>query len=84
MTTQPTQPPPSVDPANPVAGETPTALAVTTAHTPNGKRIILTIRTASGSNWVFLDRDVALQLAQGLATEAQQLGGLIVPNGVLR
>lgn len=86
MATQPDPPVqlPATDPGNPLIAETPTAINIGHTRTPNGPRVILTMRTPSTTFTTFLDRDTALALAQGLAAEAQQMGGLIVPNAVLR
>jgi hypothetical protein len=76
---------PPVDPANVLLDETPTIVSVGDMMTARGKRVVITFRTPSTTFTAILEREFALGLGQQLVSDAQSLGGLIVPpsGGIL-
>jgi hypothetical protein len=80
---------PPVDEGNPILEQTAARLSTSIADGPQGERMILTIRTTSGTLTVFLNGPDAKAWAQTISSMARQMsgGGLIVakrtiPNGV--
>jgi hypothetical protein len=71
------------DAGNPLLSVVDAHWTVSPAHTPLGQRLIITLRTASTSMTIFIDREAALQLAQHIGSEAARLSPLIVPGTTL-
>lgn len=76
--TAPQQVPP-VDPGNPLLAQTPGMLS--TARTPDGSAVLVTIRTPSTTLTVVLGRNDALNWARTIRNEAQGLSALVLPPG---
>lgn len=85
--TTPAQPP--FDTGNALFGETPAQMTTALIDTPAGQRLALTLRTASTTMTVLLQRDDARNWAQLIKQVSDQMSGLIVagagamPSGVL-
>jgi hypothetical protein len=77
--------PAPVDQSNPVLGEIPAALSTAQVTTPNGVRMVLTIRTPSTTCTVFLTGKDAKIWALQITREAENLSdaGLIAGNGTI-
>jgi phosphodiesterase/alkaline phosphatase D-like protein len=69
---------PPIDPANQLLGPVNAELTVGVANTTEGQRLILTIRTPSTTNTVFLTRDDAVNWAQVIQSNAAGMSGLVV------
>jgi hypothetical protein len=73
-----------MDPGNRYISEVPAELTSAVANTPNGQRVMLTIRTTSATVTVFLDKQTAERWRDMISNEANTLSGLILPGtGVL-
>ena len=74
------QPPQVVDPSNSLLGETPATLVTALVETPQGQRLVLTIRTASTTLTVLLAAADAKAWANQIKAIADQMSasGLIV------
>ena len=74
------QPPQVVDPSNSLLGETPATLVTALVETPQGQRLVLTIRTASTTLSVLLAAADAKEWAGHIKRAADQMSasGLIV------
>lgn len=77
------QPVPPVDQANALLAPTDAQLATGLVQTPQGQRMVLTVRTASTTVTLFLSRDDADVWAESIRVAAGQMSRLIVPSGAL-
>lgn len=76
-------PVPPADPGNQLLAAGPANLTTAIADTPEGKRLVMTIRTTSATVTVFLERDDARNWGSTISNNADQMGGLaVVRSGV--
>jgi hypothetical protein len=69
-----------MDPGNPLLAETPCFMSVTPANTPNGARLMVTIRTSSATMTVLLEKKLAQEWAANINTGCAGMSGLIIPG----
>lgn len=69
---------PPLDPANQLLAPGPSQLATGVVTTPEGQRMVLTVRTGSATVTVFLARDDALAWAENIRSTAVGMSGLFV------
>jgi hypothetical protein len=70
------------DPANTLLQETQAQVTVQSMDTPNGPRVVLTLRTASTTMTVFLRKGNALTAAEKIASEARKLPGIMLADAL--
>lgn len=78
---QPQQPQTPFDTGNGLLNPTDCVMAVTAVKGPQGERLAVTLRTASTTMTVFLDKASADNWASTLKTAASKMTNLILANG---
>lgn len=70
------------DPTNPFLSIAPAALTVSVQNTPQGQRLLLTIRTVNATLGVMLATDEAANWAEVIQRERAKMTGLILPGNI--
>lgn len=76
---------PLTDPGNPfVAAEYPGSLSVGRVTGPGGERLVITLRSGTGTLTVLADQATAKAWAAQIESGAAAMTGLIIPNGGIK
>lgn len=71
------------DPANSLLQETQAQITAEAMDTPNGPRLVLTVRTSSATQTVFLAKGNALAAGEKIMSEARKLPGLALADSMM-